>query len=63
MPDDPAVDSEILTFAPAVGMVSVQADVSLDEALNLIVDRAEVQHCSPHDIAAGVVDRTIRFCE
>ncbi len=63
MSDDRSVDGEILTLARAVGIVSAQADVSLDEALNPIVDRAAVQRFAEQDIAAGAVDRSIRVCE
>lgn len=63
MSDDRSVDGEILTLARAVGIVSAEADVSLDEALNPIVDRAAVQRFAEQDIAAGAVDRSIRVCE
>ena len=47
----------------AQGMVSVQAACSLDEALVLMEDRATIQGRSLDEIAAAVVDRSIRFGE
>jgi AmiR/NasT family two-component response regulator len=47
----------------AQGMVSVQAGCTMDEALELLRDRAMVEGLSLKAIAAGVIDRTIRFGE
>jgi AmiR/NasT family two-component response regulator len=47
----------------ACGMVSVQAACSMDEALVLMQDRATVQGQMLEEIAAGVIDRSIRFGE
>jgi hypothetical protein len=44
-----------------MGMVSVQADCTLDEALKLMRDRAAVHHCNVDEIAFGVLDGAIRF--
>ena len=44
----------------ASGMVSVQADCTLDEALMFMNDRAQI-HRTLEDIAKGVVERRIRF--
>lgn len=45
----------------AQGMVRVQADCTLDEALRLMIDRGRVSHLSLDAIADGVVERLIRF--
>jgi hypothetical protein len=45
----------------ASGMVSVQADCSLDDALALMKERAQVCGESLLEIAAATVDRRIRF--
>jgi len=42
-------------------MVSVQADCSLPEALALMRERATITRQTLDEIAAAVVDRTIRF--
>jgi len=59
VPQAPPQEWEIV--AQAVGMVSVQANCTLDEALDMINDRAAVQHCSVAEIASRVVDGVIRF--
>jgi len=48
-------------IAQASGMVSVQATCSLDDALMLMVDRAQVEHQSLWAVANAVLDRTMRF--
>ena len=50
-------------LAQAMGMVSAQAECTLNEALTMMSERAIVSHCTVYDIAVGVRDRTIRFCE
>jgi AmiR/NasT family two-component response regulator len=45
----------------ASGMVSVQAECSVDQALALMKDRAIVHGETLEDIAAAVVAREIRF--
>jgi len=45
----------------AVGMVSVQADCTPDEALVLMRERAQIEHVSLWALAAGIIDRVIRF--
>ena len=47
--------------AQAQGMVSVQAECTLAEALVLMHDRAIVMGQTLNEIAVAVVDRTIRF--
>jgi hypothetical protein len=47
--------------AQAIGMVSAQAGCSAAEAMALIRDRARVQNRTLDEIAAGVLDRSIRF--
>lgn len=53
--------NRVLALANAMGMVSVQADCTLDEALDLIVDRAQIARCTVYEIAVAVVDGSIRF--
>jgi hypothetical protein len=48
-------------IAQAQGMVSVQAECTLDEALTMMIERAHVQHQHLADIADGVIHRRIRF--
>ena len=48
-------------IAQATGMVSVQADCSLDAALELLQHRAVEHGWSVDEVAAAVVDRRIRF--
>jgi hypothetical protein len=52
--DDPEVSQ-------AAGMVSVQADCTLEEALGLLRDRAQVSGQSIYDIANDTVERRVRF--
>jgi hypothetical protein len=40
-----------------------QADCSLDEALQMMCDRATVNHSTLDEIVAAVIDRSIRFGE
>jgi AmiR/NasT family two-component response regulator len=49
--------------AQAQGMVSTQAHCSLPDAIDLMKDRAQVQHRTLTEIAGAVLDRTIRFGE
>ena len=58
--DDPG-SGNVDVVAQAMGMVSVQADCSLDDALEMMTDRASVAHCYLIEIARGVVDGDIRF--
>jgi hypothetical protein len=48
--------------AQAQGVVSVQADCTLDEALRMLVERAQVSHQSLSQIASDVVAHRIWFC-
>jgi AmiR/NasT family two-component response regulator len=47
--------------AQAQGMVSVQAECSVDQALILMVERAQVQRQTLTEIAEEVLARRIRF--
>jgi AmiR/NasT family two-component response regulator len=47
----------------AAGMVSVQADCLIEEALRMMRDRAAVAHATLEEIAAAVMDGSIRFGE
>jgi len=44
-------------------MVSVQADCTIDEAVVLMQDRAATMGQTLDEIAAAVIDRSIRFGE
>ncbi len=56
-----ATADDVARLAQAMGMVSVQADCSLDDALTLINDRASVTGRTPYEVAGAVVVRSIRF--
>ena len=45
----------------ASGIVCVQAECTLDDALAMIKDRAEVSHQSVEAIAVAVIERRIQF--
>ena len=45
----------------AMGMVSVQADCALGDALLMMADRADVRDCSVDEIAAAVVAGSTSF--
>jgi AmiR/NasT family two-component response regulator len=45
----------------AQGMVSAQADCTLDEALEMMRERAQIHHQHVSDIANAVLTRRIRF--
>jgi len=45
----------------AIGMVCVQAGVSKDAALNLLMDASVAADVTLEQLAVSVVDRTIRF--
>ena len=47
--------------AQAAGMVSVQAECSLDAAFALMVERAQQHGGTLDEVAAAVVDRRMRF--
>ena len=49
------------TVDQASGMVSVQAGCTPAQALDLMRDRATVEGQSLNEIAAAVLDRTMRF--
>ena len=55
------VEDILYQVARAQGMVSVQADCGVGDALVLMCERAQVQHQTLTQIADAVVDRTIRF--
>jgi len=54
-------EDQIYRVAQAQGMVSVQAECTLDEAIEMMHDRAEVQHQTLHDVARAVLARSSRF--
>jgi hypothetical protein len=56
-----AQDDHHPLVSQASGMVSVQAECSIDEALVLMKDRAVVAGESLLEIAKATVDRRIRF--
>ena len=47
--------------AQASGMVSVQAECSVDDALVMIEERAETIDLTTEEVAESVVDRRFRF--
>jgi AmiR/NasT family two-component response regulator len=49
-------------LAQAQGVVSVQADCTVDEALRMLLERAQVSHRSLTQIANDVVAHRIWFC-
>ena len=54
-------DELVLRVAQAQGMISVQIDCTLDEALVIMRERALVQHQTLADVAVGVLEHRIRF--
>jgi hypothetical protein len=59
-------DSPIMHSAEvnqAAGMVSVQADCSIEQALAMMSERATFAGLTLGEIAAGVLDRSIWFTE
>jgi len=57
----PTWEELIPEVAHAVGIVSVQANCTLAEALALMHDRAEIRHQTLHQVADAVLARSIRF--
>ena len=49
------------TVAQAQGMVSVQADCTLDQALQMMIDRAQVAHQGLLQIAEATIGHQIWF--
>jgi len=45
----------------ATGMISAQAECGLDEAVQLLIIRADATHESIEDMALDVIDGVIRF--
>ena len=54
---------ELVHIAQACGMVSVQADCTVEEALVLMNARAESDHTTLHTVALDVLDGDINFAE
>jgi len=54
-------EDHLYRVVQAQGMVSVQADCSLDNALVMMHERAQVQHRTLPQIADAVLARSIRF--
>jgi hypothetical protein len=52
---------EICLVAQAQGIITGQAECSLEDALAMIADRAQVSHCSAEEIAGATVNGRIRF--
>ena len=48
-------------MAQASGMVSVQAECSVDEAFAMIEERAQTIDLTTEEVAESVVDRKFRF--
>jgi hypothetical protein len=46
-----------------MGLVSIETDRPLPDALLMMGDRAEVSRCTLHEIARAVVERRTRFAE
>jgi hypothetical protein len=61
MPHPSPTPEQLADLAYAMGIVSVQAECTLDEALVLMSDRAIGSRCTVYEIATAVVDRTIHF--
>jgi len=53
----------IPVVSQAMGMVCVQADCTVDDALVLIRERAMVSRSTVPEIAQAVIDRSISFGE
>jgi hypothetical protein len=58
--DAPLPPSERMV-AQAVGMVSVQADCTIDDAVVLIEQRAQAMGWTVGRVARAVVERSLRF--
>jgi hypothetical protein len=61
MTDRSSENVSVWRLAQAIEVVSVQVDCSLDHALDLITDRGIITGHTPLEIAASVVDGSIRF--
>ena len=57
----PASEEHNPQVSQASGMVSVQADCTVEEALALMKDRARVSGQTLAEVAAATVERRIRF--
>ena len=47
----------------AAGMIAAQANCSIENAISKIWDRADADNASIDDIAAAVLNRSIRFTD
>ena len=61
MADDLSATYYLGGFARAAERVAVQARCSFDEATDLMIERADDDHCSLGDLAIAVVEGRIRF--
>jgi hypothetical protein len=52
-----------LRTAQAAGMISTQADCSMEAAIDLLEQRADQFGCRVADIATAVIDRRLHFDE
>jgi hypothetical protein len=59
-PQRPDPDRSV-RVAQACGMISAQADCSMDTAIALLEKRAALIGCAFADIATAVIDRRLRF--
>ena len=59
--DDAVADEYRMRANQAAGMVSAEADCSIDKAFDLIFERANGSGRSLEEIIGGVLDRSIRF--
>lgn len=57
----PPGEVRVITLAQAMGRVSVQADCTVDEALQLMVERAAGLGCGVYEIAFAVAKGILRF--
>ena len=48
-------------LARAMGIVCLQADCTMDEALVMMTERATVHHCTVEEVAFGVLEGIVRF--
>jgi len=61
--EEPGSVDPLDVIAQAMGIVSVQADCTIDESLVLMETRALVNHCGIDEIAIATIEGSIRFGE
>jgi hypothetical protein len=52
---------DLIAFTRAVERVARQADCSYDDAVDLMIERANSEHCSLGDIATAIIEGTVQF--